>query len=102
MGEGKLHAYEVALIRETLDWFKENLQVPDTFTKSKPPHYRKEKRAISWFKNSATKHLAMMRELIVVLENHGVPIRMIKSTRPGYIVYEDEFQVVSEPFRDGE
>jgi len=45
-------------------------------------------------------HLARMRELIAVLENHEVPVRIIKTTRPGYVVYEDEFQVVSEPFRD--
>jgi hypothetical protein len=42
----------------------------------------------------------MMQELVAVLENHGVPVHILKTTRPGYVVYEDEFQVVSEPFRD--
>ena len=102
MREAKLHEYEVALVRETLDWFNENLKKPDRFTKSKPPYYRKDQRAISWFKSTATKHLARIRELVAVLENHEVPVRIIKTTRPGYVVYEDEFQVVSEPFRDAE
>jgi hypothetical protein len=98
--EGKLYKHEVVIIRETLDWFDKNLEEPDRFTKSKPPYYRKKQRAISWFKSSAREHLAMMRELIAVLENHEVPVRIIKTTRPGYVVYEDEFQVVSEPFRN--
>jgi hypothetical protein len=98
MREGKLYEHEVALVRETLDWFNQNLKKPDRFTNSKRPYYRKKQRAISWFKSSATKHLAMMQELVVVLENHQVPVHIIKTTRPGYVVYEDEFQVVSEPF----
>jgi hypothetical protein len=100
MREGKLYEHEVALVRETLDWFNENLKKPNRFTKSKPPYYRKKQRAISWFKSSAKKHLSMMRELVAVLENHEVRVHIVRTTRPGYIVYEDEFQVVSEPFRD--
>jgi hypothetical protein len=42
----------------------------------------------------------MMQEMVAVLKNHEVPVHIIKSTRPGYVVYEDEFQVVSEPFHD--
>jgi hypothetical protein len=98
--EGKLFEHEVTQVRETLDWFSENLEKPARFTKSKPPYYRKKQRAISWFRSSATKHLSKLRELVTVLENHQIPVRIIKTTRPGYIVYEDEIQVVSEPFRD--
>ena len=100
LDEGQLYEHEVVLVRDALDWFDKNLEEPDRFTKSKRPHYRKTKRAISWFKSSATKHLAMMQEMVAVLKNHEVPVHIIKSTRPGYVVYEDEFQVVSEPFRD--
>jgi hypothetical protein len=100
LDEGELHEHEVVIVRETLDWFDKHLEEPDRFTKSKRPFYRKKRRAISWFKSSAIEHLAMMRELIAVLENHEVPVRIIKTNRPGYVVYEDEFQVVSEPFRD--
>ena len=100
LDQGKLYKHEVVIVRETLDWFDKNLEEPDRFTKSKRPFCQKKKRAISWFKSSSMEHLARMRELIAVLENHEVPVRIIKTTRPGYVVYEDEFQVVSEPFRD--
>jgi hypothetical protein len=100
LDEGELYEHEAVIVRETLDWFDKNLKEPDRFTKSKRPFFGKKRRAISWFKSSASKHLAMMQELVSVLENHQVPIHIIKTTRPGYVVYEDEFQVVSEPFRD--
>ena len=53
---------------------------PDTtrFTASKHPFYSKKSRAISWFKDSATEHLARVRELVAILETHGVPVRMLK------------------------
>ncbi len=38
--------------------------------------------------------------MIAVLENNGVHVRTIKTVRPGYVVYEDEFQVVAVPFAD--
>lgn len=34
------------------------------------------------------------------VENSAVPIWMLRTSLPGYIVYEDEFQVVAEPFID--
>jgi hypothetical protein len=98
--EGKLFEHEEALLRETLDWFDEHLEKPDRLTTSKPPHYRKTNRAISWFKSTAKEHISKLREIIAILENHQVSTRMIKTGRPGYIVYEDEFQIAAEPFRD--
>jgi hypothetical protein len=62
--------------------------------------YRKKSAAISWFKDTAHEHLARVRELVVILEHHGVPVRMLKADRVGYVVYEDEFQIVAQPFAD--
>jgi len=36
----------------------------------------------------------------VILEKYGHPVTMLTETRVGYVVYEDEFQVVAEPFSD--
>jgi len=96
----ELYDYEEVLLPEVLDWFNKHLEKPDKFTSSKPPYYRKKSKAISWFKGSAKDHLAMMRQIVSILENHDVPTRMIKTARPGYIVYEDEYQVAAEPFAD--
>jgi hypothetical protein len=97
---GNLPEYEGARLREILDWFNMNLEKPNRFTTSKPPFYRKQNRAISWFKDTATEHIANLREIMTILDNHGIHTEMIQTDRPGYVVYEDEHQVVAEPFSD--
>ncbi len=96
--QGKLLPHEEEqhdLIRQ---WFNENLEKPTRFTASKPPVYRKKSKAISWFKDSAHEHLARVRSLVAILENHGVSVQMLKTDRVGYVTYEDEHQIVAEPF----
>ena len=41
-----------------------------------------------------------MRELASILEGHRVAVDILKTERPGYIVYEDEYQVTAEPFEE--
>jgi hypothetical protein len=79
-------------------WFNQHLEKPTRFTTAKPPFYRKKSRAISWFKDTAHEHLARARQLVTILQNHEVPVQMLKTDRVGYVVYEDEYQVVAEPF----
>jgi hypothetical protein len=38
--------------------------------------------------------------MVAILEERGVFIRTIKSERPGYVLYGDEFQVLAYPFAD--
>jgi hypothetical protein len=97
---GKLHSHEEEHHDSIRWWFHDNLERPTRFTASKPPFYRKKSRAISWFRDSATEHLSRVRELVVILETHDVSVRMLKAQRVGYVVYEDEYQVVAEPFAD--
>ena len=79
-------------------WFDENPKKPARFTASKRPYYRKKSKAISWFKDTAQDRVDRVRSLVSILQNHGVTVRMLKTDRVGYIVYEDEFQIVAEPF----
>jgi hypothetical protein len=97
---GQLHPHEVKLYESVRKWFSENLEKPTHFTASKPPYYRKKSKALSWFKDSAHEHLSRIREVVVILDQHGVRVQMLKAKRAGYIVYEDEFQIVAEPFAD--
>ena len=97
---GKLDEHEKELHDSTRQWFNENLEKPTRFTASKPPFYRKPSKAISWFKDTAKDHLSHIRELVAILQNHGVSVRMLKTERVGYVVYEDEYQIVAEPFRN--
>ena len=95
---GELSDYECLQDDEIDKWFDANLPKPTRFTASKPPYYRKKNKAISWFKHTAEEHISQMRSLAAILENHGVFVHMLKTDRVGYVVYEDEFQVVAEPF----
>jgi hypothetical protein len=96
----KLATHEEERHDSIRQWFNEHLDVPTRFTASKPPFYGKKNKAISWFKHTAHEHLARIRELVVILEHHGISVRMLKANRVGYVVYEDEFQIVAEPFAD--
>jgi len=98
--EQRLQFHEEQQHDAAIQWFGEHLDTPTRFTASKPPFYRKKSKAISWFKDTAHEHLARLRELVLILEHHGISVRMLKANRVGYIVYEDEFQIVAEPFAD--
>lgn len=97
---GKLSRDEEQQYHSVEQWFDKNLPKPTRFTAAKPPFYRKKNKAISWFKDGAHEHLAKIRELVAILEHHGVSVRMLNASRVGYVVYEDEYQVVAEPFAD--
>jgi len=97
---GRLEDWESDILWELYDWFNEHLEKPDRFTAAKPPFYRKQSKAISWFKDSATEHLERMRQMAAVLERHGFVVNTHIAERVGYVVYEDEFQIVAEPFAD--
>ena len=94
----RLYAHEEEEDDLICKWFDEHLKTPARFTASKPPFYRKKSKAISWFKDTAREHLVQIRSLVAILENHGVTVQMLTSERVGYVVYEDEYQIVAEPF----
>ena len=84
--------------RELYGWFRLNLLAPDRFSRAGSAHAKKV--ALSWFKPDASEHIARMHQIAVILAAHDQHVEMIRSHRPGYIVYEDDHQVAAEPFRD--
>lgn len=98
-----LAATERKALRAHLVWFTSNLATPDRFNRSTSKgSYLRNTRGISWLKSDADEHLARLREMVLILEEHGFHVTMQKSRRPGYIVYEDVHQIVAEPFADTE
>lgn len=87
------HAYFVAW-----DWFRANLKTPDSFARASRPHAKKV--ALSWFKATASEHIRQMYGMAEVLKSHEVSVEVLRSNRPGYVVYEDKHQVAAEPFTD--
>jgi hypothetical protein len=39
-----------------------------------------------------------MRELVALLEHKSLAVEELRTERPGYLVYEDEYQVAAMPF----
>ncbi len=83
---------------EIYNWFRKNLNKPRKFSTSSKPHSKNV--AISWFKDLAKEHIKKMYELRQIFENNGITVDVLRTTRPGYIVYEDKYQVAAEPFSD--
>ena len=82
-------------------WFEKHPPTPKRFNRSKSKgYYRRNTRGIAWFRDNAKEYLGRMHEIKMILEANGHQVTMIREERVGYIVYEDEFQVVAEPFSE--
>jgi hypothetical protein len=81
-----------------LKWFSRHLKKPTRLSLSSRPHRKPQ--AISWFKAAATLHISKMREFQTILERNGIHVEIVTTARPGYIVYEDRFQVAAYPFAE--
>ena len=86
---------------DLLQWFEEHLDTPTRFNKTRSKGwYRRAPKGLSWLKPTAEAHLERLRSLVAILEDNDLQVYMIKTRNPGYVVYEDDYQVVAEPFKD--
>lgn len=100
-GDSTLPDADREALESLLDWFDDNLPSPARFNRTKSKgYYRRRAIGLSWLKSAAHDHLSRMRELCKILQRHGHFITLLKEARPGYVLYEDEYQVVAEPFAD--
>ena len=96
--DNALLEHEQTLADETRKWFGRHLEAPSRPAKSSKRHAKKV--ALSWFRDTAREHIARMHALAHVLECHGIHVEIIRTDRPGYVVYEDAHQIAAEPFND--
>lgn len=89
--EGNITRQEHAELREMLCWFNENLHVPAVLAETE------HRRAISWFKPAAEEAIQRMWQLKILLELHGVNVKVLRTDEPGTVVHEDDCQVVAKP-----
>jgi hypothetical protein len=84
-----------------LKCFSKNLPIPNRFNRSSSKgYYRRATKGIAWFREDATEYISRMLELKRVLEANGRAVHVVRENRVGYIVYEDDIQVIAEPFAD--
>lgn len=76
-------------------WFNENLEKPTSFGRGRL------RLGICWFKMDASEHISRIWQMVRILERHDIYVKKIKTDKRGYLIYEDEWQIVAEPFRKG-
>lgn len=79
---------------ENLEWFQTNLPVARKYKRGR------RDRARCWIKGHQRDTIARMYELRTLLESMGISVRLLKTRNPGYITWEDDYQVAAVPFRD--
>lgn len=95
---GRMSDADLGRLDELQRWFREHLAVPDRFSVSSKPHRKAQ--AISWFRDTAGEQISRMRDYQALLESYEIPVQMLREKRPGYVVYEDEHQIVAYPFSE--
>ena len=78
-----------------LKWFSSNLEKPTSLGRDKL------RLGICWFKTTSTEHISRIWDMVKILERNGIYVHKIRTDKPGYRIYEDEWQLVAEPFRKG-
>lgn len=87
---GELQLYEIERLEETFCWLNENFPCPPFEANLQL------RKGACWFKPSAKDAISKIWEVINLLKEHDVPVRMLRSNMPGRCLYEDEFQIVVE------
>ena len=90
-----LSEYELDIVDKCFDWLGMHFKAPACLS---DPENR---RAICWFKDSATEPMKRIWPIVQVLEDHGIYIEKIKTSDPGVIIYESGWQVAAKPYRRG-
>lgn len=88
-------------LTEQLAWFVQNLPIPERFNRSSSKgYYRRNTKGIAWFRDDAREHISRMHEMKRIVEANGHIVHIVREDRVGYVVYEDDVQVIAEPFAD--
>jgi hypothetical protein len=95
---GTFDTYQTAEYYDIRQWFIDNLKRPSRFAVSARANAKAV--ALSWFRSNSERHIAKMRDLQRLLEAHGVAVEVLRTRRPGYVLYADDFQIVAYPFAE--
>lgn len=89
--QGDIAKYEREELRSHLQWFSGNLPVPTVLAE------RGNEGAISWFKSQSKECISRVWSVVHILKENGIVITKITTDNPGYVIYEDDFQIVAWP-----
>jgi hypothetical protein len=92
--QGELYEHESQWLEAIFDWFNQNLPCPPFSRNLRSGEWTRN--AVCWFRDQAGEPLRRIWDIVAVLEEHGTTVRLVKTNRPGKIVYSDRYQVVAE------
>lgn len=95
---GELPEHEMEELKAVRAWFNKHMDAPYRFRQSS--RRQPAPKAISWYKSTATEHISKMHTFCRILNEHNILTQMITSTRPGYIIFEDDHQIAAAPFSE--
>jgi hypothetical protein len=92
--EGLLLPHETDWLEELFEWFNDNVPVPPYSSSNWPDD------VAAWFKtDDTTEIIRRIWDVIALLREHGLNVRILRSTKPGTIYYEDDCQVVVSEYK---
>jgi len=93
---GGLDEYDHERWSEWRTWFEANCYMPST---AELRASRDPRRSLFWFKDVSSAAVLLERsgEIVRFLESRGETVRVLRSSDPGHITYEDDVQVAAEP-----
>ncbi|WP_420008671.1 hypothetical protein [Xanthomonas sacchari] len=91
--DGELSTQEHDKLCTALAWFNDHLPVPTALEDAE------HRRAISWFKPAADDAIRRMWQLKMLLNLHGYHVNVLRTSDPGTVLYQDDWQVVAKPYR---
>jgi hypothetical protein len=78
-------------LKNLLAWFGKHLEKPTSLGRDK------FRFGICWFKAESTEHVSRIWEMVRILERNHIYVKKIRTDKPGYVIYEDGWQLVAEP-----
>lgn len=84
-------------LQRLVHWMEIHIPIPSRFARKRNVSH-KETHGISWIKADAVEAVGHLHAIAGIVERYGYRIDVLRTDRPGYIVHEDDWQVVAEPF----
>ncbi len=93
----ELNTADAVQLLAHLDWIQKEIPIPTRFARRRNS-FHKETHGVSWVKAESTEFVRHLYAIADILGRCGIVIDIVRTARPGYVVYEDDCQVVAEPF----
>ena len=94
---GVLDVADEAPLLAHLHWIQTEIPIPTRFARRRNGNH-KETHGLSWVKSEATELIGHLYAIADIAGRHGHTIDILRTGRPGYVVYEDPWQIVAERF----